>query len=333
MEKEIGIEGSFSGVEGMGHRPVLVDRVMEVLEPKPGKIIIDGTFGRGGHADLLLQAGATVWAMDRDLEAVQVGMEWVKKWGKERFQIMQADFKNWNVWLEKKRGDEKEGSSLGDLDGVDGLLLDLGVSSPQLDDPKRGFSYRLDGPLDMRMNASSSGGVTAADMVNHLSEEDLAMIFKTYGEEKMSRAVARAIVRRRSKTLFSSTLDLASCVASVVGKRRGELSHPAARVFQALRIAVNRELESLEFALASVRGLLKSGGRLAVITFHSLEDRIVKRFIQNASCMEVRRPELAIGLPNPNYFLKNMGDWAADEEEIKINPRARSARLRAAERV
>ena len=302
------------------HRPVLLRETMEALAPGAGRVIIDGTFGRGGHARAMLEVGATVWAMDRDLEAVEAGRQLEQVWGKERFQIRHADFRDWHIWLEEKG-----------VKGVDGLLLDLGVSSPQIDDPKRGFSYRQDGPLDMRMDRR--GKLTAGDVVNHFTEEKLNMIFRNYGEERMSCAVARAVVRRRAQAPFCSTLDLATCVASVVGRRRGELSHPAARVFQALRIAVNHELESLEAALASVRALLKPGGRLAVITFHSLEDRLVKRLIQNASQPELRRRELAMGLPNPNYFLKSIGDYAPSEEEMNINPRARSARLRVAEKI
>jgi 16S rRNA (cytosine1402-N4)-methyltransferase len=215
-------------------------------------------------------------------------------------------------------------------DGVDGILLDLGVSSHQLDSADRGFSLRSGGNLDMRMDPGES--LTAAELVNEWNEADLARIFHDLGEERRSRAVAGAIVRRRVTRRFSDTLDLADCVAGVVG-RKGRI-HPATRVFQALRMTVNREMEALESALESAPALLKPGGRMAVITFHSLEDRMVKRFFRSRSVRELDRPEWPAPRPNPDCCLRliTRKPVTPAAPEVGGNPRARSAKLRVAEK-
>ena len=211
------------------------------------------------------------------------------------------------------------------------MLMDLGVSSHQLDCAERGFSLRADGPLDMRMDPGET--LTAAQIVNTWEEADLASLFRELGEEKRARAVAREIVRRRSVRCFDRTMDLAECVASVV--RKSGRTHPATRVFQALRMKVNRELESLEEALEAVPSLLRSGGRLVVISFHSLEDRIVKRFLQRRSALEIDRPEWPEARPNPDlaFQILTKRPVMAGEGERGGNPRSRSAKLRAAQRL
>jgi 16S rRNA (cytosine1402-N4)-methyltransferase len=216
-------------------------------------------------------------------------------------------------------------------EGVDGVLMDLGVSSHQLDSAERGFSLRSDGPLDMRMDPGET--LTAADIVNTWEEKELANLIYALGEEKKSRAVARAIVNRREKKAFERTLELAECVASVV--RQSGRTHPATRTFQALRMRVNRELESIETALESVASVLKPGGRLVVISFHSLEDRLVKRFLQRTSRKEIDRPEWPEARPNPerSFRILTKRPVEAAVAELGDNPRARSAKLRAAERI
>jgi 16S rRNA (cytosine1402-N4)-methyltransferase len=215
--------------------------------------------------------------------------------------------------------------------GVDGVLMDLGVSSHQLDCAERGFSLRADGPLDMRMDPAEE--LTAASIVNTWGEAEMARLFRELGEEKRARAVAREIVRRRGERCFERTMELADCVASVV--RKTGRTHPATRVFQSLRMRVNRELESLEEALEAIPALLRPGGRLVVISFHSLEDRIVKKFMQRLSKPEVDRPEWPQARPNPELALRLLTKRpvSAAAAELGDNPRARSAKLRAAERL
>ena len=237
------------------HVSVLLGEVMEALEPAPGKTIVDGTFGAGGYSRAFIEAGAAVIAFDRDPSAAHFA-------------------KGLNVRLIEARF-----SQMADILGaasVDGVALDLGVSSMQLDEAERGFSFMRDGPLDMRMGGA---GPTAADLVNTLEHPELARMFWVYGEEKQSRRIATAIVRRREAQPFARTLDLAEVIEKAVGGRKGAKVHPATRVFQALRIAVNEELAELEAGLVAAEKVLKAGGRLAVVTFHSLEDRIVKAFL------------------------------------------------------
>lgn len=301
-----------------GHRPVLLREVVSLLAPGEGRTFVDGTFGRGGHTGALLEAGARVIGVDCDPEAVAVGREWESRWGRERFRMVRSRF-------------GRMADVVGEWGLVDGVLLDLGVSSPQLDCGERGFSLMRDGPLDMRMDPAEV--LTAEMIVNEQSEEALKRMFWEYGEERASGRIAREIVRARERRPIRTTLELAALVEQAVGGRRGSRTHPATRVFQALRMVVNGELEELDRALESAPGMLRAGGRLAVISFHSLEDRKVKRFIAERSCGEIRGEGMAFGVANPRYCLKKLGDWAATEEEKAENPRARSARLRGAERI
>ncbi|HEY3694691.1 16S rRNA (cytosine(1402)-N(4))-methyltransferase RsmH [Phenylobacterium sp.] len=296
------------------HVSVLLSEVVQALEPAPGKTIVDGTFGAGGYARAFLAAGATVIAFDRDPAA----RHFAEGLDPSRFRLVEAPF-----------------AGMHDVAGpaaVDGVALDLGVSSMQLDEAARGFSFMRDGPLDMRMGAA---GRTAADLVNGEEPAELARILFVYGEERKSRRIAGAIARRRAEQPFTRTLELAEFIEHVLGGRRGAKVHPATRAFQALRIAVNDELSELERGLAAAEGSLKAGGRLAVVTFHSLEDRIVKAFLTlragKSPAGSRHRPQVAAG-PAPSFELLFNGARAPSEAEVKANPRARSAKLRAAVR-
>jgi 16S rRNA (cytosine1402-N4)-methyltransferase len=300
------------------HIPVLGRPALEFLDVRDGGIYIDGTFGAGGHTSLILEAAdARVIAIDRDPTAVDAGAGLVAAAGgrltlvRERFSALD-------------RVAHASGAK-----AVDGVLLDVGVSSMQLDDAQRGFSFRLDGPLDMRMGRE---GASAADVVAHASERDLAALIGTLGEERHARAVARAIVAARRDDPIESTARLREIVARVVRTKPGDI-HPATRTFQALRILVNDELGELARALAAAERILKDGGRLVVIAFHSLEDRIVKTFLAERG--KPRRasrhmPERAA--PQPSFRLLTRRPATPDETELAANPRARSAKLRAAER-
>jgi len=293
------------------HVSVLLAEVMEALEPAPGKTVVDGTFGAGGYSRAFLDAGATVIAFDRDPTAAR----FAQGLG-ERFRLVEAKFSEMAQRLGAK--------------SADGVALDLGVSSMQLDEAERGFSFMRDGPLDMRMGAE---GPTAADLVNTLEHPDLARILWLYGEEKQSRRVATAIVRRRAEQPFERTLDLAEVVERALGGRKGAKVHPATRTFQALRIAVNEELSELEAGLEAAERVLKAGGRIAVVTFHSLEDRIVKAFFAERAgrtpAGSRHAPPTAKG-PEPTFVLLFNGARSASDAETAANPRARSAKLRAA---
>ena len=302
------------------HIPVLEIEVTEALAPAPGKLMLDGTLGGGGHTRKLLAGGASVVALDQDPAAVA--------WAEERLSdaadhlvLLRANFASFPDILKE--------AGLGPV--LDGILLDLGVSSHQLDVPERGFSFMRDGPLDMRMDPDAP--LCAADLVNGWPEEELARIFYEYGDEKASRRVARAIVQRRAERRFETTMDLAAVIGTVI-PRRGPAS-PATRVFQALRIAVNDEMAVLESALTQAHLWLKPGGRLAVITFHSLEDRIVKQFFRRHSDAEIDRPEWPAARPNPDcyYRLVTRKGIAAGAAEMSRNPRSRSAHLRVVERL
>ncbi len=301
------------------HEPVLLSETLRALEPAPGKIILDGTLGGGGHTEALFAAGARVIGLDQDPQALAFAKNRCAGAG-DRLITAHANFSDAAAVLDR----------LG-IDFIDGALLDLGVSSWQLDTPERGFSFQHDGPLDMRMNPGAP--LTAADLVNNATGEQLERIFHKFGEERAARRVAARLVRERLKKPFVTTLDLAQAVEAVI-PRRGR-AHPATRVFQALRIAVNRELESLEEGLEVLTARLRPSGRLAVITFHSLEDRIVKTFLKTRSAETIDRPEWPAARPNPDrkYRLLSNKSISPTPAEQERNPRSRSARLRIAERI
>ncbi|MFN3522136.1 MAG: 16S rRNA (cytosine(1402)-N(4))-methyltransferase RsmH [Phenylobacterium sp.] len=296
------------------HVSVLLNEVVEALEPAPGKLIVDGTFGAGGYSRAFLAAGADVAAFDRDPSARRFAADL----DAARFRLIEARF---------SQMDEVLGEGV-----ADGVALDLGVSSMQLDEAERGFSFLRDGPLDMRMGKD---GPTAADIVNTAEPAELARIFFVYGEERQSRRVAAAIARRRAESPFERTVDLAEVIERALGGRRGAKVHPATRCFQGLRIAVNEELSELEAGLAAAERVLKADGRLAVVTFHSLEDRIVKGFLAERAgrtpAGSRHAPPVEAGAA-PSFRLLFNGARAPDEVEVAANPRARSAKLRAAVR-
>lgn len=299
------------------HKPVLIDEVIEALEPGPGKLIVDGTFGAGGYSRALLATGAQVLALDRD----PTTRAFADAMASPSFQWMESRFSD----LQTRLADAGHSA-------CDGVALDLGVSSMQLDQAERGFSFMRDGPLDMRMSAD---GQTAADLVNASEEAELARILFVYGEERRSRHIAKALVRRRQEQRFETTADLAEVVERALGGRRGAPTHPATRTFQALRIAVNEELAELEAGLEAAEQALRTGGRLAVVTFHSLEDRIVKSFFTDRAGRRPggsrHLPQVAPG-PAPSFELLFNGARKASDIETFENPRARSAKLRAAVR-
>lgn len=321
MDAECGLSGCSGRGESDGtyHVPVLADEVVTWLAPAPGKLLLDGTFGGGGHTRLLLARGAQVLALDRDADA-HVQAEAVAEACPEDFAILRTTFDRYPEILEEAG-----------VSGVDGIFLDIGVSSWQVNAPERGFSFRFDGPLDMRMDQVAP--LTAAEVVNTWPEEELARVFFHYGEEKASRRVAAAIAARRGRGEITTTAELAALVASVVPRHSG--AHPATKVFQALRIVVNDELGCLERALAEAHRWLRPGGRLAVITFHSLEDRMVKNYMRRYSEPLVDRPEWPAPRPNPEcyYRLPVRKSITAGPAELAVNSRARSARLRIAERL
>ncbi|MEM6821148.1 MAG: 16S rRNA (cytosine(1402)-N(4))-methyltransferase RsmH [Verrucomicrobiota bacterium] len=301
-----------------GHQPVLLQETLEALAPNTSKCFIDATFGRGGHTRALLDAGARVVALDQDPEAIKVAEQFMGQWGANQLRIVSMNFRD-------LQGIADQGERF------DGILFDLGVSSPQLDQGERGFSFMHDGPLDMRMNPESP--LTAHEVVNTWDESELACIFFEYCEERRSRRVASAVVKARKKEPLETTTELAELISAAVGGRRNHKIHPATKCFQALRICVNDELGSLDQALSVVPSLLKVGGRMAVISFHALEDRRVKRFIEKHSQEEIREGSYAFGRPNPDYCFKKLGRWKPSDAEIEVNIRSRSARLRAAEKV
>lgn len=278
------------------HAPVLLAEVIEALAPKPGDVIIDATFGAGGYTRAILERGADVVALDRD-PTVQPFAEAVTRDFPDRFQLIRTPFSGLAEAFEES-GKAK----------LDGAVFDIGVSSMQLDQAERGFSFMRDGPLDMRM---SDEGVTAADIVNTWDHGPLAHIFKLYGDERQSGRVATAILRRRVEQPFTRTLDLAEVVEKALGGRRGAAIHPATRVFQALRIAVNDELGELERGLEAAEATLAPGGRLVVVTFHSLEDRMVKAFLTERTGNAPggsRHAPVAVETRKPSFDLLFKGD-------------------------
>ena len=299
------------------HVPVLYAPVLDGLNVRADGRYLDGTFGRGGHAaGVLAQLAGDGRLLVMDKDPVAIAEAHTRFGDDARVLIYHGSFAELGAWPAS-------------AEGLDGVLFDLGVSSPQLDEAGRGFSFSKDGPLDMRMD--DSAGQTAADWVNSADEREIADVLWTYGEERMSRRIARAIVARRSEQPFTRTLQLAELIAASV-PRGTDASHPATRSFQAIRIHINRELADLEAGLAAAHDALKPGGRLAVISFHSLEDRIVKRFMAakaKAPPADRRRPQLEAFVPTLDLI---GGAIKADADELRDNPRARSAVLRVAEK-
>jgi 16S rRNA (cytosine1402-N4)-methyltransferase len=298
------------------HVPVLLDEVLAALAPRPGDIIVDATFGAGGYSQALLEAGARVYAFDRDPDAIRAGAALEARYGgrlslhSHRFSGMAEELRRVGV------------------PAVDAVVMDIGVSSMQLDQAGRGFAFSADGPLDMRM---SQEGDSAADFLNGAREEEIADVLYTYGEERQSRRVARAIVAARP---LKTTGDLARVVRKALGYHAGAPKDPATRSFQAVRIHVNAELDELEAGLRAAEILLREGGRLAVVTFHSLEDRIVKRFLREAAGANAgtsRHLPATVAAAAPTFANLSKAIRPCEAETLR-NPRARSATLRAAVR-
>lgn len=302
------------------HVPVLANQVVACLRPAPGMLILDGTAGGGGHSGLLLAAGAEVIGLDQDPEALAECSASLKKYG-NRVRLVESNFRHVNQAMLSLQEDRL----------LNGALLDIGVSSHQLDEALRGFSLMQDGPLDMRM--SPRAAQSAADIVNTLPIPELTRIFKEYGEEPMARRIATHIGEIRTSKPLKTTFDLTSAVEQV-SPRRGQ-RHPATRIFQALRIYVNDELGALRDALHELPDLLAPGARLAVISFHSLEDRIVKVFFRERSREWIDRPEWPQPRRNPDrqFTLLTPHPITASEPELLSNPRARSAKLRVVEKI
>lgn len=302
------------------HKPVLLREVLDALAPRAGEIMVDGTFGAGGYSRAILDhADCELYAIDRDPTAVATG------------KAMEADYANRFHMLEGCFGDMGTLLPAAGLDQVDGIVLDIGVSSMQLDQADRGFSFREDGPLDMRMSMS---GPTAADFINTADEEDIANVIYRYGEERASRKVAHKIIEMRAEAPFETTLQLARAVRSVVRKSKDGID-PATRTFQGLRIYVNDELGELERAMQAAENLLKPGGRLVVVTFHSLEDRSVKTFMKERSGDPSKMSRRLPGEPEvatPTFTTLTRKAVTAQKDELRANPRARSAKLRAVAR-
>jgi 16S rRNA (cytosine1402-N4)-methyltransferase len=303
------------------HKPVLLAEVLRALEPKSGGRYVDGTVGGGGHAEAILEASSPsgwLYGCDRDGAAVEAASRRLRRFA-GRFEIRKENFSELAGWIPAR--------------SCDGVLLDLGVSSPQLDVAERGFSFQQEGPLDMRMDTQQA--MTGAELINTAPEEELARIFREYGGEREPRRLARALVRERERSPFRTTIQLASLMERL-SPRRGKRTHPATKVFQALRLAVNDELGSLHRALQAAAAVLKPGGRLAVITFHSVEDRMVKSFGREETrdytfagpvdVPELRQPR------EPAMRWVSRKAVAPGAAEMAENPRSRSAQLRVLEK-
>ena len=303
------------------HRPVLLEEVVEALNIRPEGKYLDGTFGRGGHSGAILSrlsGKGCLFALDRDPEAVAAGEE--KLGNDPRFSMVQGNYAEMERYVRK----------WGVVEGLDGILLDLGVSSPQLDNPGRGFSFMGDGPLDMRMNPLQ--GVSAKEWLAEAPERELTRVFWEFGEERFARRIARSIVMARQKQRLETTGQLARLIEETTG-RREKNKHPATRCFQAIRIFINDEMANLERGLEQAIKLLRPGGRLVVISFHSLEDRLVKRTIREAARPGQVRKNIPQH-PDLQPVLKPIGKAIkASETELSVNPRARSAVMRVAEKL
>ena len=301
------------------HQPVLVTETIELLAPRAGSLILDGTCGGGGHTEAILQAGADVLALDLDPDALEYAIARLTNFG-SRVTLERANFRDAAAVLDR----------LG-IPQIGGAVLDLGVSSRQLENGDRGFSLMRNGPLDMRMDPRRE--LTAAEVVNTYAEEDLTRIFRELGEEPAARRVASQIVKMRKDRPFRETLTLAKAIEKIVG-RHGR-RHPATQIFQALRMEVNDELGALEAGLRAIATRLEPGSRFAVITFHSLEDRIVKNFFRDRSRPTLDRPEWPAPRANPEHQLALITSKPVEPDAIeqRANPRSRSAKLRVAERI
>lgn len=308
------------GAGVISHVPVLLDEVLRFLAVRPDGLYVDATFGRGGHSRAILERlgpAGRLLALDRDPEAVAEGLRLAAE--DSRFTIEQERFSRLGDVLERR----------GVAGRVDGLLLDVGVSSPQLDDPARGFGFRADGPLDMRMDPQS--GPSAADWLNGATENEIARVLQRFGEERAARRIARAICAARDRQPLSRTSELADVIAAVVRAEPGR--HPATRSFQAIRIHINGELDELTAALHQALDGLAIGGRICVISFHSLEDRIVKRFLRDNSRIDPALRDVPVAPESALPRLELLGRAVhAGDAEIARNPRSRSAVLRAAEK-
>jgi 16S rRNA (cytosine1402-N4)-methyltransferase len=305
-------------VSGAPHIPVLLEEVLVALAPAPGSLIVDATFGAGGYTRRLLDAGATVHAFDRDPDAIAAGRTWPETQENPPRLVLHP----------RRFSEMAEALAEAGVTAVDGVVMDIGVSSMQLDQPHRGFAFAADGPLDMRM---AQDGPSAADFLNTAAESEIADVLYTYGEERQSRRVARAIVAARP---LATTGQLATVIRRALGHKPGQPKDPATRSFQAIRIHINAELDELREALAAAESLLREGGRLAVVSFHSLEDRIVKQFLREASGAVPagsRHLPQASGAPTPTFAHVSKGIRPSDAE-LNFNPRARSATLRSATR-
>ncbi len=312
MAADLGGGSSEANGEPVRHIPVLLAEVLDALSPKAGEVILDGTFGAGGYTSAIMQQGANVIALDRDPTAIAAGQSLVAQSG-GKLTLIQSRF--------------SELAEHAPVEGLDGVVLDIGVSSMQIDEAERGFSFQKNGPLDMRM---SSDGVSAADVVNRAKVGELIRIFSFLGEERQPGRIAHAIERRRAEKPFETTRDLANLIEIVTPRKAKDKIHPATRVFQALRIFVNDELGELASALFAAEQALKPGGRLVVVTFHSLEDRIVKKFFADRSGKGGGSRHLPQMHEKPVIFdLISRNAITASEAEAEANPRARSAKLRA----
>jgi 16S rRNA (cytosine1402-N4)-methyltransferase len=301
------------------HRPVLVDEAVELLAPRPGSLVVDATVGGAGHTKAILTTGVDVLALDQDPDAIEHAREELARFG-GRVTLRQVNFRDAGKILDELH-----------IARIGGAILDLGVSSRQLENAERGFSMMRNGPLDMRMDPRAE--LTAAEIVNRYSEENLTGLFRDLGEEPAGRRIASLIVKMRKTEPFRETLQLARAIEKVV--RRHGRRHPATQAFQALRMEVNDELGALEQGLRVLTERLEGGARIAVITFHSLEDRIVKNFFRDHSREWLDRPEWSAPQRNPGRFLNVVTPKPIEpgENERRMNPRARSAKLRVAEKI
>ena len=302
------------------HRPVLAQETVELLAPRPGSLVVDATCGGGGHTEAILKTGADVLALDQDPDAIEFAREQLAHIG-SRVTLHQINFRNADKVLDE----------LG-IGKIGGALVDLGVSSRQLENAARGFSVMRNGPLDMRMDPVNLV-TTAADIVNNYTEEQLTQLFRDLGEEPAARRIASLVVKMRKETPFRETLSLARAIEKVVG-RHGR-RHPATQVFQALRMEVNDELGALEEGLRVLTSRLEAGARIAVISFHSLEDRIVKNFFRDRSREWLNKPEWPEPRRNPEFDLNVITSKPVEpgEDEQRTNPRSRSAKMRVAEKL